>query len=76
MAVIQYKVGELREAGLEARWGKTRKGAPILLARDSEASSPTWWAVDVRMWERAREIGIVEAFREFTMLGVFFSIPV
>lgn len=76
MAKIQYKVGELRAAGLEAKWGRTRSGAPILLARDPDRSSTIWWVVDARMWARAQMVGVLEAFRESIMLGEFFSVPV
>lgn len=71
---MDYTVGTLREAGFEAKWGKTRKGAPILFARRPEADA--WWIVDGQMWARANEVGFAQAFEEFTALGDFFGLRV
>jgi hypothetical protein len=70
---MEYKVGPIREAGLEAKWGKSR-GAPIILARKPKTS--TWWYVDKSMWTRAQEVGIMQAFEEHTALGEYFSIRI
>jgi hypothetical protein len=71
---MRYSVTPIREAGLEAKWGRTRYGGPILLARDPKSTSPTWFAVDKNMWQRAKTVGIATAFSEHTALGDIFSV--
>lgn len=71
--MLGYKVGTIREAGLEARWTKTRKGTPCIVARKPEGK---WYIVNLDMWTRAHEVGIMEAFEEHTCLGDIFSIKV
>lgn len=77
---MKYSVTTLRTAGLEARWTKNQRGAPIILARDPNAPSEhqrtTWWFVDGSMWDRMAKVGISKAFREHTLLGDIFSVPV
>lgn len=70
--VMKYTVGEIRAAGLEARWTRTRNGAPIIVAR--KPGSTRWYCVDKHMWKRAANVGIAEAFDEHTVLGDIFSI--
>lgn len=76
---LKYRVGTLRAAGLEAKWGRNGQGAPMLFARDPSASKKhqraQWWAVDRVMWEMAKKHGIKEAFDGCTILGDFFSVP-
>lgn len=67
-----YNVATIRAAGLEAKWSKNSKGAPIIVARNKPG---TWYFVDRKMWEAAQKEGIAEAFGRFTLLGDFFSIP-
>lgn len=73
----RYRVADIRAAGLEARWGRTRRGAPIILARDPQArhrhQRETWWCVDRTMWDEAQKVGLREAFDRCTLLGEFFS---
>jgi hypothetical protein len=75
---LQYRVGTLRESGLEAKWGKTREGAPIIYARDPKAEHEhqrtAWWAVDRGMWKQMEKQGIREGFNSATLLGEIFSI--
>lgn len=71
---MKYNVATLREAGLEAKWKKTRSGCPILVARKN--ADQAFFYVDKPMWERAQLVGIAQAFDEFTCLGDFFSIRV
>jgi len=75
---LQYRVGDLRKAGLDAKWGRQRNGGPILLARDPNASQPhqrdTWWKVGRDMFEAMKEQGVREAFDGHTILGKYFSI--
>jgi hypothetical protein len=79
-APLRYTVGTFRHAGLEARWTKTRKGAPIIVARNPKAISDhqreRWWAVDAAMWETMKEVGIVDGFDGHTILGDLFSYEV
>lgn len=76
---MEYTVATLREAGLEAKWHRTRKGAPIIVARGPRAYTSHqregWWAVDKSMWKRMGEVGIMQGFEESTLLGDIFSIP-
>lgn len=76
---MKYQVGTLREAGLEARWTKTRNGAPIIAARDpvgyEQHQKTQWWVVDDAMWKDMERHGIKVGFDNHTMLGNFFSVP-
>lgn len=77
---MKYSVKQLRTAGLEAKWSKTRSGAPIIVARDPSAKLEhqrvKWWVVNASMWKRAAEVGIVQAFGEHTALGDFFGVSI
>ena len=76
---MEYTVKTLRKAQLEARWSRTRSGAPILLARNPVATlihqRKTWWAVDHKMWETMKQVGVLEGFERHTLLGDVFSLP-
>lgn len=76
---IQYNVSSFRSAGLEAKWGRARNGAPFIFARDPEAKRPhqreTWWLVDGADFKRMQKVGIREGFNEATLLADVFSIP-
>lgn len=76
---MMYRVGTLRDAGLEAKWGKTRTGAPAIFARDPSSKhdhqSKTWWLVDADMWKAMRKDGIKEGFDSCTIWGDVFHIP-
>jgi hypothetical protein len=78
--MMKYSVKEIRAQGLEAKWSKTRRGAPIIVARDPNAKLEhqrvQWWVVNDRMWKRAGEVGMMQAFSEHTVLGDFFGVPV
>lgn len=69
---LRYTVGVVRASGLEARWNRTSRGAPIIEARRPGGE---WYAIDRKIWNRAAEIGIAEAFDRATALGSYFSIP-
>lgn len=72
--MLEYRVGVFREAGLEAKWSRTRQGAPIIAARHPDVGGGKWYAMDARMWERAAEVGVKQAFEEHVCLGHIFSI--
>jgi len=75
---MRYRVGTLRDAGLEAKWGKS-DGCPALFARYPEGvkhQRETWWLVHNSMWEAMKVHGIVSGFEEATCLADIFSIPV
>ena len=75
---MNYRVGPLREAGLEARWGKTREGAPAIFARwpgGEKHQREQWWMVDQGMWDLMEVHGIEAGFDHATALGCFFSVP-
>ena len=76
---MNYTVETFRAHGMEARWGRTRTGAPIIFARDPQGrcrhQREQWWAVDAGLWVDMQRIGIREAFDLGTILGDFFSVP-
>lgn len=71
--MIKYSVQWIRSQGLQARWTKTRDGAPIIAARDGDNGS--WYVIDARMWRDAERMGLPKAFESHTTLGHFFSVP-
>ena len=77
---MEYKVSTLRDAGLDAKWSKTKRGAPILVARNPAANSEhqkhRWWFVDASMWDQMLANGIIDGFNGATVLGGCFSISV
>lgn len=70
----------MRAAGLEARWSRTKLGAPMIVAREPKSKLAhqrlRWWAVDVNMWRTMQKEGIVEGFHRATLLGDVFSVSV
>ena len=76
--ILEYRVKPLREAGLEAKWTKTRSGTPYIKARYAQATEAhmreRWWIVDQKMFDAMQEVGIIEAFENATLLGDVFSI--
>lgn len=74
---LKYRVGPLREAGLEAKWTKTRSGQPIIVVRDPQGKDAhqrtQWWGVDEQMFRDMKKVGIREAFDNHTMFGGYFS---
>jgi hypothetical protein len=74
----RYIVGTMREAGLEAKWGKMRSGGPIILVRDPNSKHKhqreTWWAVTGDMWQTMLKTNIKEGFDSHTLLGDIFSV--
>lgn len=68
----KYSVKTFRDAGVEARWGRLRTGAPAMFVK----ADGTWYVVDKSMWDSiAGGKGVAEAVRNHTLLGKFFSIP-
>lgn len=76
---LRYTVSTLRAAGLEARWGRNRAGAPLLFARDPDERRPSlreaWFPVTDGLWQSMQRKGVVEAFRDWTLLADVFSVP-
>lgn len=70
---MEYNVQTVRAAGLQARWTRTRSGAPIIAARLND--NDTWYVIHDSMWREAQNIGLLEAFKGYTALGEFFSVP-
>jgi hypothetical protein len=69
---MRYIIQTFKDAGLQARWTRTRTGAPIISAK---AEDGNWYVVDARCWEQAQKIGLKEAFENYNALGKYFSIP-
>lgn len=74
----RYSVKTFREAGLEAKWTKTRSGAPVIAVRNPKArlkhQRESWWIVDRPMWKTMERTNIQEGFDSHTILGDIFSI--
>ena len=68
---MKYTVKYFRSQGLTVRWAKTRSGAPIIVAKTDCGS---WVYIDNKMWERAKVVGIKQAFEENTAFIQFFSV--
>lgn len=78
MDPMTYNVATFRRHGLEAKWGRTRNGAPIILARKPTGlphQRTTWWAMHGTLWADAKTEGLVSAFDRHTLIADFFSIP-
>lgn len=75
---MKYSVKDFRAAGLEAKWGKTSRGAPFIFARDPNATTAhqrnKFWLIDGGTFKTMQEVGIREGFNRHTLLGNFFSI--
>jgi len=69
---MRYSVKTFRAAGLEAKWIKTRSGAPIISVRQP---GQKWYVVDARMFAAMKKDGIVPAFKNYTLLGDYFWVP-
>ena len=75
---MRYVVKTFRDAGLKAKWGKTRHGAPCIFASWPDGmrhQRDTSWLVDAGMWKLMGEHGMVEGFDQATCMGDVFSIP-
>lgn len=75
---MPFKVQELRAAGLQAKWTKTKTGAPIIIVRDPRSplrhQRENWWFLNSMMGREMREAGITEGFTRATLLGDVFSV--
>lgn len=75
---MQYRVDEIRACGLECKWGRNSKGAPIIVAKTDtkdRSGNHVWAAIDAGVWERAKAVGVKRAFDEATAFVEFFSVP-
>jgi len=76
---MKYCVQTFRDAGLEARWSKTRSGAPIIVVRwpaaKLEHQRDEWWLVTNDLWIAMQRLGVIDAFDAHTLLGNIFSLP-
>lgn len=70
----KYNVATIRAAGLEAKWSRNQKGAPIIVAR-IPSGKPTWFFFSSAIWKDAQREGIFAAFARHTLLGEIFSLP-
>ena len=70
-AFLGYRVGTFRQAGLEARWTRTRNGAPIIATR---VPGGQWYVVNDAMFKRMQKHGVREGFEQATALGHIFSV--
>lgn len=75
---MKYSVKTIRHAGLEARWTRTRNGAPIMVTRNPNSEfkhqRERWWYVDKPMWDDMSSVGVAEAFDRHTLLGDIFCL--
>lgn len=80
---MTMSVKPLREAGLEAWWGRIRSGAPAMFVRlpagHPDRHTDVWWLVDARLWDRISRATspkqIVDEVANATCLGHFFNAP-
>lgn len=71
---MEYRVSTFREAGLEARWTRTRTGAPIIAARKPGAKA--WELMDANAWRAIQRAGSVkDGFENVTLFADIFSVP-
>lgn len=76
---MRYTVGDIRKAGIECKWSRTRTGAPIIVGKTDTVGrdgKPIWAYIDGEMWDDAKRQGLKAAFEAHTALIGFFSIPV
>lgn len=75
---MNYQVKTFRDAGLEAKWTKTPKGSPVIVARDPNGTlhhqRTTWFYVDSTMLSMMSKEGIVAGFRSATLIAHYFSL--
>lgn len=76
---MKHSVLTYRSAGLDAKWGKSVRGAPVIFVRDPSSAfdhqKRSWWMVTKSMFEAMQRDGIVEGFRNQTLLGDIFFLP-
>jgi len=76
---MKHSVATYRSAGLEARWGKARSGAPAIFVRNPSSPLPhqrtTWWLVTRDMFRDMESVEVLEGFNRHTLLADVFSIP-
>jgi len=75
--MIYAGVKIMRDAGLQAKWGKDSKRRPVLLVRNPNSEykhqKETWWVFDAGMQEAMTKEGVAEGFNSVTVLGDMFS---
>lgn len=76
--MMRYQVEVLRNGGLAARWGKLPNGQPAIFVcwpqSLLEHQRNRWWLVTASMWTRMQNVGVLEGFKNDTLLGDVFSI--
>jgi hypothetical protein len=74
---MKHSVTTYRNAGLEARWGRTQSGAPFIFVRDPLGDLPhqreRWTMVDRDVYARMLRCGIREGLHRTTLLAGIFS---
>lgn len=77
---VYAKVKTMRDAGLEAKWGRLRTGAPALFVRNPASENShqknNWWLFDRDMQKSMTKKGVVAGFNASTAFGDIFSLPV
>lgn len=76
---MKNTVSTYRAAGLEARWSRTRTGAPAVFVRNPNADlahqRTSWFMVTAPMFKDMERFGVIEGFDRHTLLADVFSIP-
>jgi len=76
--MIYAQVGTMRKAGLAAKWGRLKGGAPAMFVRnpasDLKHQREKWWHFDEAMQKLMTAEGVVKGFDSATLLGGIFSI--
>lgn len=71
---MRYIVSTFRDAGLEAKWKKTRAGKPYISAR--LPGEKVWWYVNSAMWMAMQSRGIMQGYKDSVLLGDILSIKI
>lgn len=75
---MKYSVHPFREAGLEAKWTKTRLQTPIIAVRDPDSKlkhqRERWWMIGEKDWPEFVRDGIRAVFERRTMRADLFSV--
>jgi len=78
MTTLLYRVSTFRQAGLEAKWSKTRQGEPYIAVRNPESKEAhqreRWWVCNQNMFDLMQKYGVAEGFDSATLLGDIFSL--
>ena len=71
---MEHIIKTFQDAGLEAKWSKTKAGKPCILTR--KKNTKKWWLCNEIMWSQMHKHGIRQGYDNCTLLGDVFSINI